>query len=308
MDVMKWKKYKFLGKGTYGTVTLAVRLDRTATPVAVKSAVIEKAQSLKMEGIILSELRGCPGVVQCFGDDLSIENGYDIYNLLLECASGGTLGNLIETNGGRIPEAELRRYIYMLLKGLYYTHKEGGLVHCDIKPSNILVFPTKLNGVTMNNVKLADFGLAKKAGDGIGQFNGRLDNFRGTPLYASPESVLLGQHEPPTDIWSLGCTIIEMVSGKPVWRFRNMHDLLYQIAWVDLVPRIPQDMSEKGKDFLRRCLAREPGQRWTAEMLLNHPFIAGNDTPDELIMPSHDNPFGYNSWFGGLDLFTNGKP
>ncbi|KAM7481929.1 hypothetical protein LguiB_006512 [Lonicera macranthoides] len=111
---------------------------------------------------------------------------------------------------------------------------------------------------------IADFGLATKRGnDKSAVATGSC--FRGTPLYSSPESVIFGEYKAPMDAWAL---------GEALWsgRYRNRDDLLYQIQCKE-VPDMPKETSEQGKDFLRRCLAKHPVNRWTAEMLLSHPFI-----------------------------------
>ncbi|KAM7529269.1 hypothetical protein LguiB_032679 [Lonicera macranthoides] len=258
--------------------------------------------SLKLEGHILCELQGCLEIITCFGDDFRIENGTEFYNLLLEFAPEGTLANLIEALGCRLPEWEVRWYAYKLLKGLSHIHDEG-YVHCDIKPSNILVFPSPRSG-GINYLKIADFGLAKKRGDDSPKVvTGSC--FRGTPLYSSPESVLLEKNEAPMDIWALGCSIIEMVTGKPMLSTRNIEDLKHQITSEE-VPDMPAQMLEQVKDFLRRCLDRNPAKRWTAEMLLSLPFITIGDfaTIDEgrnLLV--YESPLGF-GWVSSLFLFS----
>ncbi|MBA0570140.1 hypothetical protein Golob_003824, partial [Gossypium lobatum] len=82
------------------------------------------------------------------------------------------------------------------------------------------------------------------------------------------------------DIWALGCAVVEMFTGKPAWNLKpgaNMADLLIKIGASDELPGIPRELSGEGKDFLVKCFSRDPNKRWTAEMLLQHPFMAGDD-------------------------------
>ncbi|KAJ6733128.1 CCR4-NOT TRANSCRIPTIONAL COMPLEX SUBUNIT CAF120-RELATED [Salix koriyanagi] len=100
---------------------------------------------------------------------------------------------------------------------------------------------------------------------------------RGTPLYMAPESVNNNEYESGVDIWALGCAIVEMVTGKPAWNSKpgtNMLVLLIRIGEGDELPVMPEELSPEGKDFLSKCLVKDPTQRWTAEMLLEHPFVA----------------------------------
>ncbi|KAK6270079.1 hypothetical protein POUND7_007184 [Theobroma cacao] len=161
----------------------------------------------------------------------------------------------------------------MLLEGLYDIHKRG-YVHCDLKPGNILVYPSD-QPYSLSTLKIADFGLAKEPGDsdepttrppGLA--------FRGTARYMSPESVRDGKITAAMDIWSLGCVIVEMMTGNPPWEsVRTYEDLATKIALTDYIPNLPQDMSALGKNFLLRCFAKDPRDRWTAAGLKNHPYI-----------------------------------
>ncbi|XP_052172270.1 mitogen-activated protein kinase kinase kinase 20-like [Diospyros lotus] len=267
-----WVKKQVLGKGTFGTVSLAVNCfpkDSLHIPaMAVKSADFKNSSSLQKEAKILYELRDCPGIVRCFGEDVTVEDGKRVYNMLLEFAPGGSLGDLIRQSGGHLPESDVAEYTRTILEALSYMHGKG-YVHCDIKPGNILVFPSKDGG---NNVKIADFGLSAKWSDC------KVEGSPGTLLYRSPESILFGSTKASVDIWSLGCTVVEMVTGKSVWptaifELKGVNELLREIALGKRPPKIPQNMSDEGKDFLGKCLVKDPKLRWTADMLLNHPFL-----------------------------------
>jgi serine/threonine protein kinase len=225
------------------------------------------------------------------------------YNLLLEYAAGGTLEDLIKKDSG-LCEWDIRRYVRMILQGLCSLH-EKGMVHCDLKPSNILVFPGE-GGVNDDRLKIADFGLVKEGRDYNEEMGFLRFNFRGTPFYMSPESVAHGEIGAPLDIWLLGCILVEMVNGKPaLWKYRNLTALKLRLAVDQQSPGIPEGLSEDGKDFLRKCFAIDPSERWTAEMLLNHPFVSKpvyGTTPDPPVSPKSPWDFSSSSLYHSLGL------
>ncbi|XP_073147668.1 mitogen-activated protein kinase kinase kinase 20-like [Henckelia pumila] len=294
---MDWVRGEKLGHGSSATVNLAMPRRQTSLfppLMAVKSGGVVRSSSLMNEKLILEALKDCPQIIRCFGDSFSYENGEKLYNVLLEYAPGGSLADKIKNSGYRsLPESETRRYTKALLKGLHYIHKLG-YVHCDIKLQNILLGPE-------GGVKIADFGLAKRAGGRKESFSGC--ELRGTPLYMSPESVTVGEQGTPADIWALGCAVAEMATGTPAWHCSDVAGLLLRIGAGEELPEVPKSLSELGKDFLGKCLVRDPSKRWTAEMLLNHPFVLDdqdfdfNEEEEEnkaLISPTC--PFDFPEW------------
>ncbi|KAF5727813.1 mitogen-activated protein kinase kinase kinase A-like [Tripterygium wilfordii] len=270
---MTWSRLKVLGKGSYGVVFLAVEKDDFGFPLGVfaaKSSLLLKCSSLVKEFEILRHLFGCPGIVRCLGYEFTVERSIPVYNLFMEYAPEGTLTDLIRKSGGRIPEKEVKVYTRMLLEGLSCIHGHG-LVHCDFKPDNILVFPSK-DG-TGYCLKIADFGLAKLPWEE--EFDcSRQDCFRGTPLYMSPESVILGQVSASLDIWSLGCVVVEMLTGNRAWgNHHDMASLFFYVVCGDESPNIPEWISSSAQDFLSTCFRTDPRERWSSEKLLNHSFV-----------------------------------
>ncbi|MCD9561251.1 hypothetical protein HAX54_020254 [Datura stramonium] len=265
-----------LFESSYGKVYYAVKIesDSLCTSVAaVKCADICRSISLQQEAQILTTLKGCPYVVQLFRADICIDNGnVPTYNLFLEYASGGSLHDLIINSKRemiKMSELKISFYTYQLLKGIQHVHTKG-LVHCDIKPANILVFDNA-NECNMHKLKLADFGLSLEVGDGMTYVTGLPLSNRGTLLYAPPESLKYGFHAKAYDIWSVGCTVAEMMTGSRVWIYHETKDLQWKIMNED--PVIPSDISETAKDFLYKCFIKDPRRRWTSEQLLQHPFI-----------------------------------
>ncbi|GAA0164929.1 hypothetical protein Leryth_008232 [Lithospermum erythrorhizon] len=262
---MEWIRGDKIGHGSFVTVNLAIPRNKICSKLmAVKSGGATHSASLMNEKLILDELQECPHIISCFGDCFTFENGEKLYNVLLDYASGGSLGDKLKnSNDHRLSEIDVRRYTKSILKGLEFMHKKG-YVHCDIKLDNILL---DQHGF----VKIADFGLAKKSEESSDGNPGC--ELRGTPMYMSPEMATGGEQEFPADIWALGCAMAEMVTGSSVWQCSDIARLLMKIGVGEERPEIPGNLSDEGKDFLEKCFVKDPSKRWTAEMLLNHPFV-----------------------------------
>ncbi|CAH2065298.1 unnamed protein product [Thlaspi arvense] len=269
-----WIKTQLLGTGAYGSVYLARSKkdkDHYLPERAIKTAELSRASSLMDEGRILFRLQS-PFVVSCYGEEMARDENQ--YNLILEYCSGRAIADLIEDGQGELLECDVKVFARDILSGLRYIH-DRNIIHCDIKPDNLLLCPTdrrfRPNGYL---TKLGDFGLAMEKGsleygDGYG-------HMRGTTRYVAPE--LMSHHfvDFGTDIWALGCTVVEMLSGRAVW---EEHGDLGFDDWVDLIgyteclPRVPGWLSEDAKDFLSRCLERDVHKRWSAYSLSEHPFV-----------------------------------
>ncbi|KAJ8770739.1 hypothetical protein K2173_021386 [Erythroxylum novogranatense] len=299
---MQWIRGETIGCGSTSTVSLAIPKkgsDHQCLPMmAVKSCSVWDSSLVENEKEILDELGSCPYIIKSFGDCCSFENGVRFYNLLLEYASGGSLANRVKQAGGFLPESDVKRYTNSILKGLRHIHANG-FAHCDIKLHNLLLLGD-------DEVKIADFGLARRTG----QKQSRAE-IRGTPLYMSPESVNDNEYGTAGDIWALGCAVVEMFTGKPAWNCKpetNVMALLIRIGVGDELPTIPVEMSELGKDFLSKCFVKDPRKRWSAEMLLEHPFVCTttNDHSVVSLKPrqrscssSPTGPFDFPDWVCG---------
>merc|ERR1712232_668494 len=83
-------------------------------------------------------------------------------------------------------------------------------------------------------------------------------------------------HGRKADIWSVGCTLLRMITGKPPWkslRFNSVTALMYHICNTKEPPPMPDDLSQSLRSFLMICFQRKPSQRPTAKNLLQHPFV-----------------------------------
>ncbi|XP_010533654.1 PREDICTED: mitogen-activated protein kinase kinase kinase YODA isoform X2 [Tarenaya hassleriana] len=266
----RWKKGRLLGRGSFGHVYLGFNSESgemcamkevTLCPDDPKSK--ECAQQLGQEIALLSRLRH-PNIVQYYGSE-TIDDKLYIY---LEFVSGGSIYKLLQEYG-QFGENAIRNYTHQILSGLAYLHGKK-TVHRDIKGANILVDPH-------GRVKLADFGMAKH----ITAQSGPL-SFKGSPYWMAPEVIKNSSGSNlAVDIWSLGCTVLEMATTKPPWSQYEGVPAMFKIGNSKELPDIPDHLSEEGKDFVRQCLQRNPANRPMATELLDHPFVKNAGQPLE---------------------------
>ncbi|KAF9625714.1 hypothetical protein IFM89_026294 [Coptis chinensis] len=134
----------------------------------------------------LIELQGCPYIIGHYGDDDNVEDG-------------------------RLPEAEVRYFTPLILKGLKHIHQHE-YVHCDIKPDDSLLVSSSSDSSLIKIVpKIADFGLAERLKKEV-----KTDKpvyLKGTPSYMAPESICRNEYKPHSDIWALWIVVLEMLTG-----------------------------------------------------------------------------------------------
>ncbi|KAJ8769210.1 hypothetical protein K2173_000985 [Erythroxylum novogranatense] len=258
----KWKKGKLLGRGTFGHVYLGFNSEG-GQMCAIKEVKVvsddhsskECLKQLNQEINLLSQLSH-PNIVRYFGSELSEET----LSVYLEYVSGGSIHKLLQ-DYGPFREPVIQNYTRQILSGLAYLHARD-TVHRDIKGANILVDP---NG----EIKLADFGMAKH----IANCSSML-SFKGSPYWMAPEVVMnTSGYSLAVDIWSLGCTILEMATSKPPWSQFEGVAAIFKIGNSKDMPDIPEHLSNNAKNFIRQCLQRDPSARPSAVTLLEHPFI-----------------------------------
>ncbi|KAL2920714.1 Mitogen-activated protein kinase kinase kinase YODA [Bienertia sinuspersici] len=270
----RWKKGKLLGRGTFGHVYLGFNSE-TGEMCAMKEVTLfsddpkskESAKQLQQEISLLSRLRH-PNIVQYYGSETVGDRLY----IYLEYVSGGSIYKLLQEYG-QLGELAIRSYTQQILSGLAYLHGKN-TVHRDIKGANILVDPS-------GRVKLADFGMAKHI---TGQSCPL--SFKGSPYWMAPEVIKNSNGcNLAVDIWSLGCTVLEMATTKPPWSQYEGVAAMFKIGNSKELPAIPDHLSDEGKEFVKLCLQRNPQHRRTAAQLLEHPFV-NNAALLERPMPS----------------------
>ncbi|KAI4345087.1 hypothetical protein L6164_012251 [Bauhinia variegata] len=261
-NLSKWKKGKLLGRGTFGHVYLGFNSE-SGQMCAIKEVKVvsddqtskECLKQLNQEINLLNQLSH-QNIVRYYGSEL----GEETLSVYLEYVSGGSIHKLLQEYGP-FNEPVIQNYTRQIVSGLAYLH-ERNTVHRDIKGANILVDP---NG----EIKLADFGMAKHINSSTSMLS-----FKGSPYWMAPEVVMnTNGYSLPVDIWSLGCTILEMAASKPPWSQYEGVAAIFKIGNSKDMPEIPEHLSNDAKNFIKLCLQRDPSARPSASQLLDHSFI-----------------------------------
>ncbi|XP_030460486.1 mitogen-activated protein kinase kinase kinase 5-like isoform X1 [Syzygium oleosum] len=264
----QWQKGKLIGRGTFGSVYVATNRE-TGALCAMKEVdlimddpkSVESVKQLEQEIRVLRQFKH-PNIVQYYGSEI-VDDHFYIY---LEYVYPGSINKYVREHCGTMTESVVRNFTRHILNGLAYLHSKR-TIHRDIKGANLLVDAT---GV----VKLADFGMAKHL---TGQVS--ILSLKGSPYWMAPEILQGSMTKEKTspemafavDIWSVGCTVIEMLNGVPPWGELEGPQAMFKV--LNRSPPIPEKLSSEGKDFLQCCFQRNPAQRPSAKELLQHPFL-----------------------------------
>lgn len=174
----------------------------------------------------------------------------NIVSIFMEFVPGGSISSIIN-RFGPLPEIVFHKYTKQILQGVAYLH-EKRVIHRDIKGNNVMLMPS---GV----IKLIDFGCAKRLvclslADAHSEL---LKSVHGTPYWMAPEVINESGYGRKSDIWSIGCTIFEMATGKPPLASMDKIAAMFYIgAHRGLMPSLPNHCSRNASDFVHVCLTR----------------------------------------------------
>jgi TolB-like protein len=251
---------RFLGAGGFGSVYRALdpRLERS---VAIKVLSDEIAADAERLGRFREEARAAASLNHphiCSVYDVEHDHGVDY--IVMELVDGRPLSELIPSGGLPIPTAV--RYGTQIADALGHAHARG-IVHGDLKARNVMV-------AAAGEAKIVDFGLARRvrsAGEATGTQTAVPaapgGSVTGTPAYMAPETLRGENADRRTDIWALGVLLHEMVTGTLPFPGRTLPEMTSAI--LRDAPRPPPPAVPSGLSaVIRRCLAKEPGERYQA--------------------------------------------
>jgi serine/threonine protein kinase len=243
---------RILGQGAQSVVWLAFdpRLERE---VAIKLMKVGEGASMAAIPQWLQEARHVsrlshPNIVPVFEADVQDLHPY----LVFEYVPGKTLGDLLAAHGA-MPAVEAADLMADVLDALALAH-EAGVIHRDVKPSNILVDQS-------GRARIMDFGIAAPVQDSAAR-NGAAAP-AGTPGYMAPEVAQGGAVSAAMDIFSAGMVLAEMLSGEPLVKERDPYQAIYRILNEPLVMRddLAADVDDTLRGIVSRALARDPAHR-----------------------------------------------
>ncbi|XP_058841454.1 mitogen-activated protein kinase 12-like isoform X1 [Acipenser ruthenus] len=294
----RYTDLKSVGSGAYGAVCSSTD-KRTGSKVAIKklnrpfqSELFAKRAYRELRLLKHMKHENVIGLVDVFTPDVSLDRFQDFY--LVMPFMGTDLGRIMKLE--RLTEDRIQFLVYQILKGLKYIHSSG-IIHRDLKPGNLAVNQDC-------ELKILDFGLARHA-------DSEMTGYVVTRWYRAPEVILNWMHYTQTvDIWSVGCIMAEMLSGKPLFKGNDHLDQLTEIMKITGTPTqdfIHKLQSQDAKNYimslpkvqkkdlqalfskanplavslLEKMLVLDAERRITAAEALAHPYFESYREPDE---------------------------
>ncbi len=270
-----------IGQGGMGTVYLShqITLDR---PAALKILAESYANNAEFVALFIKEARAAaklnhPHIVQAY----AVGEDDGLLYFAMENIDGETMKDVLEREGV-IPVDQALNIIQQIAEALNYAWIEQKLIHCDIKPDNIMLTST-------GRAKLADLGLARVTGD---MSDSDEDEVMGTPQYISPEALTGAPMDTRSDIYSLGATFYQFVTGRLAFDGSTAAEIAKKHLTEPLIPprSVNKDIPESVSRIIVKMMAKNPSMRYqdASELIddlrnARRGKIAGPSTESEIL-------------------------
>ncbi len=248
--ISHYKVISLLGQGAWGTVYKAedTRLQRDVALKFLANRPLDKAQSIRF----LQEARAAAALQHpsiCTVHEIDEAQGHTF--IAMAHVEGRTLRQVLAD--GPLPLGRALEILDQVAGGLAEAHGHG-IVHRDVKPSNIMI-------TTRGRVQIMDFGLAKLTGGTVVTEQGTVT---GTPAYMAPEQARGEATDTRCDVWALGALLYELLTGRPAFDGERIEAMLYQVCHEEPAPLGDSldDTPQELERILARCLAKDPQSRF----------------------------------------------
>lgn len=197
-----------------------------------------------------------PNIVTIFDVGQDHANGADRHYIVMEFLEGHDLKQTLrerQINGQRFEVEDAVHIIRQICEGVGYAHKRG-LVHCDMKPQNVIISPD-------GHAEVADFGIARAY---TASLNQRDEVVWGTPQYFSPEQATGTVPTPASDVYSIGVMLYELLAGKLPFDAKDAHELakLHMTAEPRPLHQINPNVTLQLESIVRRAMSKQSQQRF----------------------------------------------
>lgn len=276
-----WHKGPKIGQGSFGNVYLGLN-GLTGELMAIKQVDMPSNESEKSKKLMVNALKqeisllkdlSHENIVRYLGSNEDASHMY----IFLEYIPGGSVSSMLKMYGP-FEEELIRNFTRQVLVGLAYLHSRG-IIHRDIKGGNILVDNT-------GSVKIGDFGISKRVaedgppdGDGApaagpASAKSKRSSLQGSVFWMAPEVVKQVAYTDKADVWSVGCLVVEMYTGKHPYPALSPMQAIFQIGTGRASPAVPQRACRSALDFLSRVFNPDYLSRDTALGLLKTEFVS----------------------------------
>ena len=260
-----FERVKEIGAGSFGTVYKVVKKD-TGKVYAMKCLSKVYLKRKDMLKYAISEIKIMQQLFHPFVLCLNyaFENSNCLY-LIMEYCELGDLETYLDINKISIEQA--RVIIGEIVLGLEYIHSLD-IIYRDLKPSNVLIDEN-------SHIRLADFGFAKNFIE-----ENAVSTLLGSPAYVAPEIISREKVNTKADLYSLGVTIHEILTGRVPFASEDIEKLFSAIEHNKIL--ISKDIDKNAKDLIKTLMNRNPKKRPNYKTLKNHKFFKGINWDDLL--------------------------